>query len=1076
MSVRTTITIGSEGLPVAVDNVATNTPVLVEVFAGMPGAPGAPGGAPVDASYLVLAANGTLTNERVFTPGTGLSVVDGGPGGKYTVTVDAVPGSVAWGDITGILSKQLDLQTALDSKLAGTDLGVTVQGWGSLLDQINGFSVDVGALIYGSSLDTLTVLVGQTSATRKFLTQTGDGVSASGVPAWVTIGTGDIPDLSGTYLPLTGGTVTGEVTFQSIATFQSGLQAGGGNEVIIDDLGNVSATKFSGSFVGDLIGNADTSTTISGITTSFASGNSFQLVRGTAQLIMTGGLGVQGLSVDGVSLGSAAASSTSAFQPATATLTSWGLITRASGFDTFTATPSSANLRSLLTDETGTGAAVFANTPTLVTPVLGVPTSGTLTNCTIPASQITGTTLAANVVTSSLTSVGILTGGSTGAGFTVALSVATLTGTLPAAQMPALTGDITTTVGTVATTLATVATSGTTGSSTAIPVITIDAKGRATSITTAAVIAPAGTLSGDTLKSTVLHSSLTDVGILTGLVVSGVITVGGNDIDSSVHPGSITIGAGLYASNVNVGAGTYTGAQFTGNAATVTTNANLTGDVTSVGNTTTLATVTVAKGGSGRTSTTAYAVICGGTTSTAAEQSIASVGTSGQVLTSNGAGALPTFQPAASGGVTSIATTSPISGGTITSTGTISLLVNVDHAFTAAQSITTTPAANTSNDGLILSDATAASSGNQQYSPRIRLTGQGWKTTSTAASQAADWTIENRPVQGTTNPTSLLVFSSQVNAGGYTTRAQINSAGQFIASDGTAAAPSVCFSSGQAMGLFYSSFPCISHGGTEIACFTSGNTTSNIKVTYGIGFVAGGSAPSGTSSDVILMRSSSGVCQILGASAVQGALICGQPTTGTIGVTVKAIASRTAQLMQFQTSAGGSLGSASGGCIGDVFADVSTTSVDGTFNTLRTDTTVANALIVNGDKILFDYTITTVSSATAARDIKLAFAGITIFDTTGLVFGANAGTVRVFGYITRATSTTARATIQFSPSGSATIVAFQSTNYVPEATLVGLTLTGTNALTLSAAASGTGAASGDIKLVQAQVSISGFGS
>ena len=57
----------------------------------------------------------------------------------------------------------------------------------------------------------------------------------------------------------------------------------------------------------------------------------------------------------------------------------------------------------------------------------------------------------------------------------------------------------------------------------------------------------------------------------------------------------------------------------------------------------------VAQGGSGLTSTTAYAVVCGGTTSTGNLQSIASVGTSGQVLTSNGAGALPTFQNASSG-------------------------------------------------------------------------------------------------------------------------------------------------------------------------------------------------------------------------------------------------------------------------------------------------------------------------------------------------------------------------------------------------------------------------------------------
>jgi hypothetical protein len=52
------------------------------------------------------------------------------------------------------------------------------------------------------------------------------------------------------------------------------------------------------------------------------------------------------------------------------------------GVETFLATPSSANLRTAVTDETGTGALVFATSPTLVTPILGTPTSGTLTNTT----------------------------------------------------------------------------------------------------------------------------------------------------------------------------------------------------------------------------------------------------------------------------------------------------------------------------------------------------------------------------------------------------------------------------------------------------------------------------------------------------------------------------------------------------------------------------------------------------------------------------------------------------------------------------------------------------------------------
>ena len=63
-------------------------------------------------------------------------------------------------------------------------------------------------------------------------------------------------------------------------------------------------------------------------------------------------------------------------------------------------------------------------------------------------------------------------------------------------------------------------------------------------------------------------------------------------------------------------------------------------------------TLPVAAGGTAATSQTAYAVLCGGTTSTNAYQSIASVGSSGQVLTSNGAGALPTFQAAAGATIT----------------------------------------------------------------------------------------------------------------------------------------------------------------------------------------------------------------------------------------------------------------------------------------------------------------------------------------------------------------------------------------------------------------------------------------
>jgi hypothetical protein len=66
--------------------------------------------------------------------------------------------------------------------------------------------------------------------------------------------------------------------------------------------------------------------------------------------------------------------------------------------------------------------------------------------------------------------------------------------------------------------------------------------------------------------------------------------------------------------------------------------------------------VTVAQGGTGDASVTAYAVLCGGTTSTGAIQSVSGLGTSGQVLTSNGASALPTWQAAVSGSLVFINT------------------------------------------------------------------------------------------------------------------------------------------------------------------------------------------------------------------------------------------------------------------------------------------------------------------------------------------------------------------------------------------------------------------------------------
>lgn len=123
-----------------------------------------------------------------------------------------------------------------------------------------------------------------------------------------------------------------------------------------------------------------------------------------------------------------------------------GITSLGTGIATLLGTPSSANLAAALTDETGSGSAVFATSPTLVTPILGTPTSATLTNATgLPLSTgISGfgtgvaTALAVNVGSTGAT---IVNGGALGTPSSGTLTSATglplttgVTGTLPVAN------------------------------------------------------------------------------------------------------------------------------------------------------------------------------------------------------------------------------------------------------------------------------------------------------------------------------------------------------------------------------------------------------------------------------------------------------------------------------------------------------------------------------------------------------------------------------------------------------------------------------------------------------------------
>jgi len=100
------------------------------------------------------------------------------------------------------------------------------------------------------------------------------------------------------------------------------------------------------------------------------------------------------------------------------------------GVATFLATPSSANLAAAVTDGTGSGSLVFATSPTLTTPVLGTPASGNLTNCTgFPVAGVSGlgTGVATFLATPSSANLAAAVTGETGSGALVFATSPTLT-------------------------------------------------------------------------------------------------------------------------------------------------------------------------------------------------------------------------------------------------------------------------------------------------------------------------------------------------------------------------------------------------------------------------------------------------------------------------------------------------------------------------------------------------------------------------------------------------------------------------------------------------------------------------
>jgi len=287
------------------------------------------GTTPAAGAFTTLSASGTSTL-------TGVITATGGVIGPITSSNATITG----GSITGITDLAVaDGGTGASTAAnARTNLSAAASGANSDITSITGLTT------------ALTVLQGGTGVT----TSTGTGnVVLSTSPTLVT------PAL-GTPSALVGTNITGTA---------SGLTAGNvtTNANLTGAVTSVGNATSLGSFTSAQLLGALTDETGTG-----------SAVFATSPTLITPALGTPSALV-GTNITGTAAGLTAGNVTTNANLT--GAITsvgNAASLGSFT----SANLLAALTDETGTGSAVFATSPTLVTPILGTPTSVTLTNAT----------------------------------------------------------------------------------------------------------------------------------------------------------------------------------------------------------------------------------------------------------------------------------------------------------------------------------------------------------------------------------------------------------------------------------------------------------------------------------------------------------------------------------------------------------------------------------------------------------------------------------------------------------------------------------------------------------------------
>jgi hypothetical protein len=256
-----------------------------------------------------------------------------------------------------------------------------------------------------------------------------DGSAANGAPITKVGPAQDVVVSATTVLPKTTATLD---------IGSSGLKF---KDFYFSGAGSVTGTITAGGFAGPINGTVGATTASTGAFTTLSASSTTTLSGLTASTALALDASKNVVSVTNTGTGSnVLATSPTLVTPVLGTPTSVTL-TNATGLPistgvsglganvaTFLATPSSANLAAAVTDETGTGSLVFATSPTFVTPALGTPSSGVVTNLTGTASiNINGTVGATTANTGAFTTLSA-TGVTTVQAGTAALPAITTTG------------------------------------------------------------------------------------------------------------------------------------------------------------------------------------------------------------------------------------------------------------------------------------------------------------------------------------------------------------------------------------------------------------------------------------------------------------------------------------------------------------------------------------------------------------------------------------------------------------------------------------------------------------------------